>query len=74
MINRQDRDKPPSEIIGATKMPILSVGEMCADWFAMSEEKKTNPKTWADKNVNIRWKFSDEQKSLIYELIDNVWK
>lgn len=66
VINRSDRDKPPSEIIDATKMPDIDIGEMCADWFSMSEEKKSNPKDWADKNVNKRWKFTDEQKDLIY--------
>ena len=29
-------------------------------------------KEWADKNVNIRWKFTDKQKDLIYELIEVV--
>ena len=73
LINREDRDKPPEEMIDATKMEDLDIGEMCADWFAMSEEKSTDPKDWADKNVNVRWKFTDEQKDLIYELIDEVW-
>jgi len=74
LINRKDRDLPPEKIIDATKMPDLDMAEMVADWFAMSEEKNTNPKEWADKNVNVRWKFDDEQKDLIYELIDEIWK
>jgi len=74
LINKNDRDKPPSEIIDATKMPDISIAEMCADWFAVSEEKNTSPKNWADKNVNIRWKFNDSQKELIYELINNIWE
>jgi hypothetical protein len=73
LINRKDRDKPPDEIVDATKMPDLDLAEMCADWFAMSEEKGGTPKNWADKNVNVRWKFTDEQKDLIYELIEKVW-
>jgi len=73
VINRDDRDKPPSEIIDATKMGNVDIGEMVADWMAMSEEKNSEPKDWADKNVNIRWKFSDKQKSLIYELIEEIW-
>jgi hypothetical protein len=47
---------------------------MCADWCAMSEELGTNsPKNWADKNVNIRWKFSPRQVKLIYDIIDKIW-
>jgi len=73
LINRQDRDKPPEEIVDATKMPDMDLAEMCADWCAVSEEKNTQPKTWADKNINIRWKFTDDQKDLIYELIEAVF-
>lgn len=74
LINKNDRDKPPSEIIDATKMPDISIAEMCADWMAVSEEKNTNPKNWADKNINIRWKFNDSQKELIYKLIEDIWE
>ena len=74
LISRENRDKPPKEIIDATKMPDLDLAECVADWMGMSQEKGTSPKDWADKNVNIRWKFTDEQKSLIYELIENVWE
>jgi len=74
VINRKDRDKPPEEMIDATKMEDIDVAEMCCDWMAMSEEKDGTPKSWADKNVNIRWKFTKEQKDLIYELIDAVWE
>ncbi len=41
--------------------------------MAMSEEKGGTPKNWADKNVNVRWKFTDKQKDLIYELIEKIW-
>jgi len=71
-INREDRDKPPEEIVDATKMPELYIGELVSDWMAMSEEKGNTVKEWADKNVNIRWKFTDEQKDLIYDIINNV--
>lgn len=74
LINRSDRDKPPEKIVDATKMPVLSLAEMVADWLSMSIEKKSNPKQWANKNVNVRWKFSDEQKDMIYELIENIWR
>lgn len=73
LINRQDRDKPPKEMIDAAKMPEMDLAEMCADWCAVSEEKGSQPKTWADKNVNVRWKFTDQQKDLIYELLDNIF-
>jgi len=72
-INREDRDKAPDEMIDATKMKDLDIAEMVADWMAMGEEKGNTPKSWADKNVNIRWKFTDDQKNLIYELIEEVW-
>lgn len=74
LINRGDRDKPPKEIIDATKMNDTDVAEMCSDWFAMAEEKGTDPKDWADKNVGVRWKFSDRHEKIIYELIENVWE
>jgi len=74
LINRDDRDKKPDKIVDATKMPDIDVAEMCADWFSMSVEKSSHPKDWADKNVNIRWKFNDKQKDLIYELIEKIWE
>lgn len=74
-INREDRDKPPDEMINATQMPEQSVAEMVADWCAMSEEKGTNtPQEWADNNVNVRWKFTEEQKELMYELMNKIWE
>jgi hypothetical protein len=73
LINEDNRDKPPDVVVDATNMPILDLAEMCADWMAVSEEKNSSPKDWADKNVNVRWKFTAEQKELIYELIDEVW-
>ena len=74
LINREDRDAKPKEIVDATKMMDLDIAEMVADWCAMSEEKGTNtPKEWADKNVDIRWKFTKDQKELVYDLIDKIW-
>lgn len=73
LINKENRDKPPEEIVDATSMPELDVAEMCADWMAMSKELDGNPKDWADKNVNIRWKFTDKQKKTIYDLIEKCW-
>lgn len=74
MINRKNRDGIPEEMIDATKMPILDIGELCADWCAMSEEKGTNtPQEWADMNIDKRWKFKDEQKKMIYEILNKIW-
>lgn len=73
LVNREDRDKPPSEMIDATGMPELDIAEMVADWMAMSEEKGTDPTDWAKKNINKRWKFDDDQEDLIYELIGAAW-
>ena len=72
-LNQKDRDKP-GNIVDATQMTDLAIGEMVADWCAMGEELKNSPKTWADKTVNIRWKFNDNQKDLIYDLINNIWE
>jgi len=73
LINTKDRDKPPSQIVNATKMLPVDLAEMVADWCAVSEEKSSNPKTWADNWINVRWKFTDNQKEIIYELIDEIW-
>lgn len=74
IINKEDRDKPPEEIIDATKMSDDAIASMVADWMAMSEELNDDPYKWAKKNINIRWKFSKEQENLIYELLDNIWE
>jgi hypothetical protein len=54
----------------ATAMPELSVVEMVCDWAAMSQEKGTSLREWADNNVNKRWKFTLEQVKLINELVN----
>lgn len=73
-INREDRDKKPDKIVDATKMEDLDIAEMISDWLAMSEERGNKCIDWADKNVNIRWKFTDKQKDLIYKLIKGIEK
>ena len=73
LLNNDDRDKPPSKIIDATKMTDLDIAEMVADWCAMSEERGNSPRSWADKNINIRWKFTKKQTKIIYDLIDLAW-
>lgn len=75
VINKEDRDEPVRDkIIDATNMPDLDLAEMVADWCAVSEERGNTPKSWAEKNIDKRWKFSDNQTELIYELIDNIWE
>ena len=73
LINNKNRDEPIESVIDATKMSDLDIGEMVADWEAVSEERGNTPKNWADKNINVRWRFTDKQKILIYDLIDKTW-
>ena len=74
IINKNNRDEPIEGVmIDSTKMPDLALAEMVADWCAMSEEKHTDPIDWARKNVNVRWKFTDSQTKLIYDLIEKIW-
>ena len=73
-ISKENRNKaPPGKVIDATKMGDLDIAEMTADWRAMSDELGDDPRKWADDNVNVRWKFSDSQKNLIYDLIDAIF-
>jgi len=72
-INKKDRDKPPGKLIDATAMTDLDIAEMVADWCAMSEERGSTPRSWANQNVNVRWKFTPKQEKLIYKLIKAVW-
>lgn len=75
LLNRENRDEPPEKIVDATSMPDLDIAEMVADWSAMSEElNQGSCRGWANKNVNVRWKFTDKQVKLIYRLIDLVEK
>jgi len=61
-------------MVDAMKMDNLDIAEMVCDWCAMSEERGNTPMQWADKNVNVRWKFTDEQKDLIYDLMNKIWE
>jgi hypothetical protein len=72
LVNREDRDKLLNKCLDAIIMPEWAIAEMCADWFAMSEELNNSPFDWAKKNINIRWKFTPEQIILISELLRNV--
>jgi hypothetical protein len=73
LLNKDDRDKPPKTIVDATKMPVLDIVEMVADWCAMSYELGGHPRGWARDNINVRWKFKQRQERLIYDLIDLIW-
>jgi hypothetical protein len=40
--------------------------EMVCDWYAMSQELKTNTaREWFNKQKNVRWKFTSIQEELI---------
>lgn len=74
-LNKDDRDRPAEgQLVDGTKMPLTYVAAMVADWLAMSEELGGHPKIWADKNINVRWRFAEDQIALIYDLIVEVWK
>lgn len=73
-LNQEDRDKPPDEMVDGTKMNDIDIAEMCCDWCAVSQEKGGTPQSWADKNVNVRWEFTERQKDLIYHLLDVLWE
>lgn len=66
-------DNIDDELIDATKMSDVDIAEMVADWCAMSKEKDNSPRDWANKNINVKWKFTNPQNDLIYELIDAIW-
>jgi hypothetical protein len=68
-INDKDRDGIPKKIVTPIGMTDIDIADMVADWMAMADEKGTDPKEWADKNIGKRWKFNDNQIKLIYELL-----
>lgn len=74
LINPNNRDKPLDNVLDTTEMPFAYICCMVADWMAMSEEKGTNPNDWANNNINIRWKFTEEQEDMIYALIKDFWR
>ena len=58
--------------LDATNMPSISLVEMCADFLAMSEELGTDARDWADKVVGNKYKFTKEQVSDIYEILNAI--
>lgn len=73
VINKNNRDGIPKEIVDATKMQKLYIFEMCCDWCAMSEEKNNSPFDWADKMIGQRWKFTPKQNKWIYDCLQTIW-
>lgn len=72
-INSKDRDKPSGYVVDASKMPALHIAHMCADWMAMSEEKGGSPIDWAKSNIDVRWKFDEDQQKIVYNVLEKVW-
>ncbi len=71
-LNSKDRDKPPENPVDATKMDDISLAEMVCDWNAMGLERGNTAESWADKNVNVRWLFTDDQVENIYKWIKDL--
>ena len=48
---------------------------MVCDWTSVSQEMEGNSDAtdWANKNINKRWTFTEEQVKLIYDII-NIFK
>lgn len=52
-----------------------AIAEMVCDQSAVSQERGTSStKEQADANINIRWKFTDEQIKWIYNFITDLEK
>lgn len=71
---KRDSEGLDNRLTNATKMSTDSIYEMCADWCAMSEELNNTPEEWANKMVNKRWKFTDEQVNEIYKTLKLMWE
>tara|TARA_R110000868_G_scaffold118613_5_gene314554 strand:- start:1815 stop:2345 length:531 start_codon:yes stop_codon:yes gene_type:complete len=57
------------------EMSDIDIVEMVCDWTAMAQELGEgggSAKGWADKNVNKKWQFSDDQVELIYDTIEQL--
>ena len=59
----------PTMGLDCSKMSNVAIYEMCCDWCAMAKQFHSHPKNWADKTVNKRWMFTDEQVTLIYDTL-----
>jgi hypothetical protein len=46
---------------------------LCLSWIWQKwKERGNSAKGWADKMIGTRWKFTDEQTELIYELLGEI--
>jgi len=68
-INNTDRDGIPKKIVIGERMTDIDIAEMVADWMSLSDERGGDPKDWADKNINKRWRFTEIQVEQIYGLL-----
>ena len=66
--------KEPTMNCDCTLMPEHAIDEMLADWAAMSEEFNNTPLEWADKVINKRWLFNEEQVTYIYNKLEELWE
>jgi len=69
-INPENRDDIPEIMIDATAMNKISIMEMICDWVSVSQERGSDPRDWAEMNIGKRWKFSETQINLIFNIID----
>ena len=69
VLDRFTRHNPINNL-DCSKMSTIAIYEMCCDWCAMAKEFHNHPKVWADKTVNKRWLFTEEQTMLIYDTLD----
>jgi hypothetical protein len=72
LLNPADRDMPPGEVVDATGMGRLDIAEMVADWASMGAERGNTVRAWADRNVNVRWRFTPQQVRWIDAMIAAV--
>jgi len=76
-ISFENRDAPSGIVVDATKMDRPSIIEMCCDWCSVSAERnptnKFGSEEWAKENIHKRWKFTEKQEELIYEVINKIW-
>ena len=69
VLNSANRDKPSTTMVDGSGMSDVAIAEMCCDWHAVSLERGNTAKDWADSNINVRWAFTDDQISKIYEYL-----
>lgn len=59
------------KVVRAESMPPVHIIEMVCDWTAVAQEGfGKSAREWAYDNVNVRWKFTQDQTNLIYSIID----